>query len=60
MPTYQPLAVLTTQMLNWPLATAVLGVQLTAWAAPWALLVVPVGAVTLMALMGRVAVPVTA
>ena len=38
-------------MLNWPLATAVLVVQLTAWAAPWALVVVPVGgAVTVMAL----------
>ena len=50
LPTYQPLPGLTTQMLNWPLATAVLGVQLTGRAAPWALLVVPVGAVTVMAL----------
>ena len=50
LPTYQPLAVLTTQMLNWPLATAALVVQLTGRVLPWAWLVVPVGAVTLMAL----------
>ena len=37
-------------MLNWPVATAALVVQVTGRAAPWALLVVPVGAVTVMAL----------
>ncbi len=50
MPTYQPLAGLTTQMLNWPVATAALVVQVTGRALPWAWLLVPVGAVTLMAL----------
>ncbi len=50
LPTYQPLAGLTTQMLNWPVATAWLVVQVTSRAAPWSLLVVPVGAVTVMAL----------
>ncbi len=37
-------------MLNWPVATAWLVVQVTGRAAPWSLLVVPVGAVTVMAL----------
>ena len=39
-------------MLNWPLATAALVVQVTGRLAPWALLVVPVGAVTVIALNG--------
>ena len=47
-------------MLNWPVATAALVVQVTGRAAPWALLVVPVGAVTVMVLRAAVAVPVTA
>ena len=50
LPTYQPLAVLTTQRLNSPLATAWLVVQVTGRALPWAWLVVPVGAVTVMEL----------
>ena len=37
-------------MLNWPLATAALVVQVTGRLAPWAWLVVPVGAVTVIAL----------
>ncbi len=41
---------LTTQRLNWPSATAALVVQVTGRALPWAWLLVPVGAVTAMAL----------
>ena len=50
LPTYQPLPGLTTQMLNSPLPTAWLVVQVTGRASPWFWLVVPVGAVTVMAL----------
>ncbi len=35
-------------MLNWPLATLALVVQVTGRLEPWAWLVVPVGAVTVM------------
>ena len=48
LPTYQSLPGLTTQMLNSPLATAWLVVQVTGRASPWFWLVVPVGAVTVM------------
>ena len=50
LPTYQPLAGVTTQMLNWPLATSALVVQVTGRVSPWLAAVVPVGAVTVMAL----------
>ena len=50
LPPYQPLAGDTTQRLNWPSATAALVVQVTGRALPWAWLLVPVGAVTAMAL----------
>ncbi len=53
LPPYQPPLALTAQMLNSPLATASVVVQVTGRLAPWARLVVPAGAVTVMSYGGH-------